>query len=90
MGLSQQIVEKDFWVCFVLKRLFSLSGLKEHLIFKGGTSLSKVYKVIDRFSEDIDITISRSFFGLNEEELPENVKSNKKQKKRTSHIVKQM
>ena len=50
-----EIIEKDFWVVWMLKRLFSLDDLKNHLTFKGGTSLSKVYRIIQRFSEDIDV-----------------------------------
>ena len=53
-GLSVVIIEKDFWVCWVLKQLFSLPDPPAGLIFKGGTSLSKVWGVIDRFSEDVD------------------------------------
>lgn len=53
------IVEKDFWVSWLLKRLASNSKLSQYLIFKGGTSLSKAYGLIKRFSEDIDLTISR-------------------------------
>lgn len=49
--VNPAIMEKDFWVCWVLRRLFSDSDLKDHLIFKGGTSLSKVYGLIERFSE---------------------------------------
>lgn len=58
-GLTTVIIEKDFWVCWMLKRLFLHTGLAEHLTFKGGTSLSKAYHLIERFSEDIDLTISR-------------------------------
>jgi hypothetical protein len=54
------IVEKDFWVCWTLKQLFSLPELGSLITFKGGTSLSKAYQLIDRFSEDIDLTISRA------------------------------
>jgi len=53
------IIEKDFWVCWTLKRLFTDPMLAPHLTFKGGTSLSKAYSLIERFSEDIDLTISR-------------------------------
>lgn len=56
-------VEKDFWVCWTLKHLFALEGIPE-LRFKGGTSLSKVFKLIDRFSEDIDISIDRAALGF--------------------------
>jgi len=44
--MTPVIVEKDFWVCWTLKELFALPAMGEHLIFKGGTSLSKVYKMI--------------------------------------------
>ncbi len=54
------IIEKDFWVCWTLRRLVETPGLGEYLTFKGGTSLSKAYGIIGRFSEDIDLTISRS------------------------------
>ena len=56
-GMTEQIVEKDFWVCWVLKQLFE-SPLKNRIIFKGGTSLSKVYGLIERFSEDIDLILN--------------------------------
>ena len=57
--LAEIIIEKDFWVCWTLKRLFSNPALSPLLTFKGGTSLSKAYGLIERFSEDIDLTISR-------------------------------
>jgi predicted nucleotidyltransferase component of viral defense system len=50
LGFSEVIVEKDFWVCWILQQLFSgIHGLGPHLVFKGGTSLSKVYGAINRF-----------------------------------------
>ncbi|HCN45589.1 MAG TPA: nucleotidyl transferase AbiEii/AbiGii toxin family protein [Pseudomonas sp.] len=55
-GRAPAVIEKDIWVCLVLHHLFSMPGRKA-MAFKGGTSLSKVYSVIQRFSEDIDITI---------------------------------
>lgn len=58
LGLRFDIVEKDIWVCYVLQKLFSSENLKDNLIFKGGTCLSKAYDAIDRFSEDVDITIN--------------------------------
>ncbi len=54
--LSLAAVEKDFWVCWVLKQLFQ-SKLQDIIIFKGGTSLSKIFKLIHRFSEDIDLIL---------------------------------
>lgn len=55
-NLSEVLVEKDYWVCYVLKML-SLSEHVNHVIFKGGTSLSKAYDIIDRFSEDVDLAV---------------------------------
>ena len=51
LKLSKGIVEKDFWVCVILKYLFSSFKYKDSIVFKGGTSLLKVYKLIERFSE---------------------------------------
>ena len=55
-GQSPAVLEKDIWVCWALGKLFTITGVLP-MAFKGGTSLSKVYKAIDRFSEDIDVTI---------------------------------
>jgi Nucleotidyl transferase AbiEii toxin, Type IV TA system len=72
MGLPPFLMEKDFWVCWTLKRLFSLESVTENLLFKGGTSLSKVYRVIRRFSEDIDVSIRRDSLGFGGEADPAN------------------
>lgn len=64
-GLSPVILEKDFWVCWLLGILFE-SEFAGDLVFKGGTSLSKVFDVIDRFSEDIDLSLSPEFLNLPE------------------------
>ena len=56
MGLQPNVIEKDFWVCFMLDHLFHDCKYKNAFVFKGGTSLSKSYHVIERFSEDIDLT----------------------------------
>lgn len=55
--LSEAAVEKDFWVCWMLKQLFD-SSLRDTVIFKGGTSLSKIFHLIKRFSEDIDLILN--------------------------------
>ena len=60
------MIEKDFWVCWLLGLLFVDAELAPHLVFKGGTSLSKVYGIIDRFSEDIDLSMSPAFVGADE------------------------
>lgn len=56
-GLSEGIVEKDFWVCWTLDYLFHHGPWASHLAFKGGTSLSKSFNLIHRFSEDIDLIL---------------------------------
>lgn len=61
--LSAQSIEKDWWVTTVLRALFS-SSFSPYIAFKGGTSLSKCWKLIDRFSEDVDIAIDREFLGF--------------------------
>ncbi len=66
-GVSAVMVEKDFWVSWTLGVLFAHAELGEQLVFKGGTSLSKVFDVIDRFSEDIDLSVSPKFVGIDEE-----------------------
>lgn len=58
--LTSIVIEKDFWVCWTLRRLVRSADLAGHVTFKGGTSLSKAYGIIQRFSEDIDLTISRT------------------------------
>jgi hypothetical protein len=62
-GLPAIAIEKDWWVTLSLNACFSLSDSK-HIIFKGGTSLSKGWDLIERFSEDIDLAIDRKFFGF--------------------------
>ena len=62
-GVNQVAIEKDWWVTVTLKALFQ-TDCRDSLIFKGGTSLSKGFGIIERFSEDIDLAISHSFFGI--------------------------
>jgi hypothetical protein len=61
--LSPVIMEKDFWVCYILSILFRCDFGKA-LVFKGGTSLSKVFGAINRFSDDIDLSLSPEFLDL--------------------------
>jgi|SRR6056297_259000 len=58
MGILDIYIEKDYWVCYVLKLIYE-SAIKDEVIFKGGTALSKCYKFIERFSEDIDLVVLR-------------------------------
>jgi len=62
-NLSTVAIEKDWWISAVLRALFALP-YAENLSFKGGTSLSKCYNLIERFSEDIDIAVNREFLGF--------------------------
>lgn len=62
-GIDDNAVEKDFWVSMVLKAIFSLE-CSAGIVFKGGTSLSKGWNLIDRFSEDCDLAIDRSVLGF--------------------------
>lgn len=55
-GYEQSHIEKDYWVCKILKEI-ALSEYKEKVFFKGGTSLSKAYGLIERFSEDLDLFV---------------------------------
>ena len=61
-NLPEAAVEKDLWVMIVLRAVFN-TEYAPHLVFKGGTSLSKAWGIIDRFSEDIDLAMDRTFFG---------------------------
>lgn len=63
LGMTPAVVEKDFWVTWVLDRLFATPALAQVLMFKGGTSLSKVYGLIERFSEDIDLILDWRVLG---------------------------
>jgi hypothetical protein len=69
-GLPEAIIEKDFWVCWVLKQLFSIDVLSGRLLFKGGTSLSKIFHAINRFSEDIDLAVDYVALGFTGERDP--------------------
>lgn len=62
-GLHDAIVEKDFWVCLTPDYLFHRSPWKKAVTFKGGTSLSKGYHLISRFSEDIDLILDWRVLG---------------------------
>ena len=68
MALAPAVVEKDFWVCYTLDHLFHRSGFAESMVFKGGTSLSKAFGLIERFSEDIDLILDWRLLGYGENE----------------------
>ena len=79
-GLPPAVIEKDFWVCCVLDHLFRQSPFKDHIVFKGGTSLSKAFKLISRFSEDIDLILDWRLLGYGLDE-PWEERSNTRQDK---------
>ncbi len=78
MGMTDAIIEKDFWVCYMLDYLFHRSAWKDNIAFKGDTSLSKAYGLIERFSEDIDLIFDWRVLGYGIDE-PWQERSNTKQ-----------
>ncbi len=84
-NLLPVMVEKDFWVSWTLAVLFAHPDFGGQLVFKGGTSLSKVFGVIGRFSEDIDLSVSPAFLGINEE-LVEQAGSRNKRAQRMQEL----
>jgi len=90
-GRPPHLLEKDVWVVWALAALYG-SALGEHLVFKGGTSLSKAYGVIRRFSEDVDLTydiraIAPDLVGANGEALP---KTRSEEKRWSSEVRKRL
>lgn len=79
-NISEAVIEKDYWVTFILDYLFNENKWKEYLTFKGGTSLSKCFGLIERFSEDIDLILDWRVLGYEEKE-PWLERSNTKQDK---------
>lgn len=77
-GMTVAIIEKDFWVCWTLDYLFNRCRWQDALAFKGGTSLSKAYGLIKRFSEDIDLILDWRVLGYGQNE-PWELRSNSKQ-----------
>ena len=78
MKIQETVVEKDYWVCFILDYLFHQSEWNKSFTFKGGTSLSKCFSLIDRFSEDIDLILDWRLLGYEKDE-PWQTRSNTKQ-----------
>lgn len=70
-GVTRLIAEKDYWICVTLRLLFDEPELRRHLVFKGGTSLFKVFGIINRFSEDIDLSVDPAWLGFSGENSPE-------------------
>jgi len=87
MRLQAVSVEKDFWVCWTLRELFSLADTGRHLTFKGGTSLSKAWNLIKRFSEDIDLVVDKEVLGFGSGASPEEAPSKKKRRERLDRLM---
>lgn len=78
MNIHEAIIEKDYWVCLVLDYLFHKCRFQKHFSFKGGTSLSKCFDLIKRFSEDIDLMLDWRLLGYEKDE-PWRERTNTKQ-----------
>lgn len=89
LGASEQAIEKDFWVCRTIDAMFKGFGkfARPKLYFKGGTSLSKGYRLIKRFSEDIDIVVSRRGLGIADVDDPLKQSSGAKRKAATADAM---
>lgn len=85
LGLTTAIVEKDFWVCWTLDYLFHRCEWRKSITFKGGTSLSKAYKLIERFSEDLDLILDWRVLGYGKD-TPLDERSKKQQDKLNKEI----
>jgi len=81
LGVVPVIVEKDFWVCWILERIFATPALAADVVFKGGTSLFKVFRVITRFSEDVDLSVTPASLGFAEQDLDEAPSSSQRSKR---------
>jgi len=87
MEVNEAIIEKDFWVVLILEYLFNKCKYKDYFTFKGGTSLSKSYSIIRRFSEDIDIILDWTILGVPKDE-PYRDRSKTKQGQYNEYISK--
>lgn len=85
-GLTRLIVEKDFWVCVALRLLFAVPELAGKFVFKGGTSLSKVFDIIKRFSEDVDLSLDPDWLGFGGENRPDAAVSRSQFEKRWKRL----
>lgn len=84
--ISNKIVEKDFWICWTLKQLFENYKIAPYIVFKGGTSLSKAYNLINRFSESIDLGIDKNHLNLSVDgwyKMEKNIRNAKQDLKKT-------
>ncbi len=85
--LQAASVDKDFWVCWTLRALFSLPGVAPWLTFKGGTSLSKAWGLIDRFSEDIDLVVDKTMLGFGGDNAPDKASGTNERRRRIDRLM---
>ena len=85
--LQAASVDKDFWVCWTLREVFNISGIGKHLTFKGGTSLSKAWGLIERFSEDIDIVVDKDVLGFAGDASPDQATGSNERRRRLDRLM---
>jgi len=85
--LQAASVDKDFWVCWTLRALFSLPGVGDRITFKGGTSLSKAWGLIDRFSEDIDLVVDKDALGFGGDAAPDTATGSNERRRRLDRLM---
>ena len=83
LGRSAKVLEKDVWVCWTLQKLVEMPGVPP-FVFKGGTSLSKAYEAIARFSEDVDVTLDRESLAPGEDPFAVDSNSHRKRTRKAS------
>lgn len=86
--LQAASVDKDFWVCWTLRTVFNLPDIGNRITFKGGTSLSKAWGLIDRFSEDIDLVVDKNALGFAGDASPDRPTSNNERRRRLDNLMK--
>lgn len=85
--LQAASVDKDFWVCWTLREIVNLPDIGTRITFKGGTSLSKAWGLIERFSEDIDLVVDKDALGFAGEASPDRASSNKQRRRRLDDLM---
>lgn len=78
-NIAEAIIEKDLWNCYFLDFLFNRSKYKDYFVFKGGTSLSKGFNLIDRYSEDLDVVLDSSILGIDLDKKLDELKTRNQQ-----------
>jgi hypothetical protein len=85
--LQAASVDKDFWVCWTLREVFNLPNIGPHLTFKGGTSLSKAWGLIERFSEDIDLVVDKDALGFAGDASPNRATGSNERRRRLDNLM---